>query len=372
MSKAYHIVVDGRIIGTGTGNYLNRTLDELQKLDTTNNYTIILNQKGANFWQPKAQNFKVYITDIKNFSLSEQTKLPQQIKALKPDLVHFAFQVSPFLYRGAKIFSVLDLTQLRFLNSVQQNPFKQKLRTLKQKLLAANIKYSINSADHILTISNYVRKELIKKYKIADDRISTTHNAADPITSNKPVPVLELEGKDYICYVGTAFEHKNLRTLIEGFKILKQTHPNLNLAFAGRKDAFYEALANDYSNVPDIHFLGFISDEQLVWLYQHARAYVFPSFSEGFGLPSLEAMRYSCPVASSDATCLPEINGKAAVYFNPSSAEDLREAVDRILNDAELRTNLIKLGKEQVAKYSWKKCAQETLDVYKTVLSAIK
>jgi glycosyltransferase involved in cell wall biosynthesis len=172
-------------------------------------------------------------------------------------------------------------------------------------------------------------------------------------------------------YVGTAFPHKNLSSLLKIMPELLEKHPDLKLVLAGKKEQYYEKLhkavrklgLSDHVITP-----GFVSDAELKWLYTHCQAYVFPSLSEGFGLPGLEAMVHGAPVVSSNATCLPEVYGNAALFFNPENTEDISLKIERILSDTELRKDLIKKGYSQVKKYSWKKMAEETLGVYTKLL----
>jgi glycosyltransferase involved in cell wall biosynthesis len=101
---------------------------------------------------------------------------------------------------------------------------------------------------------------------------------------------------------------------------------------------------------------------------ENTKAYVFPSLSEGFGIPGLEAMFYGAPVASSNATCLPEVYGDAAHYFDPTDINDMAEKIDEVLTKPGLRKKLVEQGKKRVKKYSWKRTAEQTLDVYKRIL----
>ncbi len=121
-----------------------------------------------------------------------------------------------------------------------------------------------------------------------------------------------------------------------------------------------------------VHFTGFVSDEELTWLYQHAQAYVFPSLMEGFGLPGLEAMAQGAPVVSSNATCLPEVYGDAALYFDPLSISDMVEKVEEVLNDEKLRSKLIRNGHKHISRYSWAKMAGQTHAVYLEALQRDK
>ena len=141
----------------------------------------------------------------------------------------------------------------------------------------------------------------------------------------------------------------------------------LSLVLVGRPNFFYKRLKRlayeKYSWLPII-FLNEVSDAELADLYHNASAFVFPSLSEGFGLPPLEAMAHNAPVLASNASCLPEILGDAALYFDPYKPEDLADKAEEILTDENLRQKLIKNGLSQVQTYSWQKCAQLTLAEY--------
>ena len=152
--------------------------------------------------------------------------------------------------------------------------------------------------------------------------------------------------------------------------MLKQKYPDLKLVLAGKKDALYEkheAEANK-QGITDITFAGFVSEGQLRWLYQNCAAYVFPSLSEGFGLPPLEAMIHGAPVTASNATCIPEVCGDAAHYFDPTNVEDIARAISDIIDDPTLRQTLITKGHAQAALYSWGRMATQTLDIYNRAL----
>ena len=118
----------------------------------------------------------------------------------------------------------------------------------------------------------------------------------------------------------------------------------------------------------DVIFPGFVSEGELRWLYENTLAYVFPSLSEGFGLPGLEAMVHGTPVISSKATCLPEIYKKGACYFNPEDEIDMANKINKVITNKKYRNNLIAEGLNVSAQYSWEKMAQQTLDAYDRVL----
>lgn len=173
-------------------------------------------------------------------------------------------------------------------------------------------------------------------------------------------------------HVGSPFPHKNIQRLIEAFELLQKDHPTLELVLAGKKEHYFTTLeewARQRPSYNKIHFTGFIEDSELKWLYQNAEAYVLPSESEGFGLPGLEAMAHKCPLVSSNATCMPEVYGNAAHYFDPLSVEEMARATNEVLINAALRKTLIANGQAQIKQYSWQTMAEQTLEVYNNALS---
>jgi glycosyltransferase involved in cell wall biosynthesis len=203
-------------------------------------------------------------------------------------------------------------------------------------------------------------------------KLVVTYESSEPPIAE---PAAKLDGvtKPFIFHVGNPFPHKNIPRLIQAFEILHASQPELKLVLPGKiKDKFKEDLdswvaaspAKDAIIVP-----GYVSDPELKWLYQNAECYVLPALSEGFGLPGLEAMAHGCPVASSNATCLPEVYQSAALFFDPYDPKDIAEKVQAIIDQPKLAKDLVKKGYELLPHYSWEKTAQETLAVYKTVLA---
>lgn len=194
--------------------------------------------------------------------------------------------------------------------------------------------------------------------------IDVTYEAGET-QSNESTP-LALPFEAFILYVGQQSDYKNIKRLAQAHQEILKTRPNLGLVLAGKLNAsalknksFFEA--QEFKN---IHFTDFVSDEQLNWLYQNARVYVFPSLMEGFGLPGLEAMAHNLPLVSSNATCLPEVYGSAAIYFDPLNVADMATKIESVLADTNIQKMLIVEGQKQLAKYSWQKMAQETHQIY--------
>ena len=360
-----HIAIDARIINSSTGTYVERLLTYLQDIDTVNQYSIIVPTKDKDYWTPKSPNFKVITTDFKNYSLSEQIGFKKFLDKLAPDLVHFCMPQQPVFYRGKHVTTFHDLTLLNTYNS-DKNWLIYRTKQLIGRFVFKSV---AKSSQHIITPTEFTKNELIKFSDITPEKITVTYEAAD-IFIDKLAPY-EQPFKEFIIYVGQQSDYKNIRRLGDAHQKLLLTHPDLGLILVGNKNA--SAMQNEkyftnkgYNN---ILFTGFLPNEQRDWLYTNARDYIFPSLMEGFGLPGLEAMGYGAPVISSNTTCLPEVYGDAAYYFNPTDINDMTRAINDVLTDDNLRNNLIKKGHEQIKKYSWQRMAQQTYDVYMNVLS---
>ncbi len=361
------IVIDARILRTSTGRYVERLLHYLQLIDSRNSYIVLLLKKDYASWTPSNKNFTKQMADYPLYSKRAQLSLTRQLNRLHADLVHFPFQMVPVLYRRPYVVTIHDLTQLRF-----QNPGKTKTLigySLKQKQLALNIKWALRNAKIVIAPSKYVKSDLVHfAPKVSKSKVFVTYEGVDIDSTNAlpPSPINNLTNRDFILYVGTAHAHKNLELLLRAFAIVKKRHPALQLVLAGNQDAIYKKFIEEVRSITpaDTHFLGYVSDAGLAWLYEKAKLYVFPSLSEGFGLPGLEAMSKGLPVVSSSATCLPEIYGDAAAYFDPQNPQQAAHIIDRVLTDIPLRSELIKKGHAQAKHYSWQKMAEQTLKLY--------
>ena len=362
-----HIVIDNRIRRASTGRYSDRLVEHLQVIDHDNQYTVLLQPDDP--WQPTAPNFKVAYSPYAQFSLNplEQIGFARQLYKLRADLVHFPMNSQPLLYFKPVVTSTLDLTMLRF-----TRPGKTPLPIFWIKMLAYRFLfwYSNKKSKAVITISNYVKDDLAEHYPSARAKTFNTYCASEPPLPGQAQPPAGIN-PPFLLYVGSPFPHKNLPKLVEAFELLAPNYSDLRLVLVGKKEQYYERLEKFVSSTSvagRVTITGFLPDESLKWLYQNAEAYVFPSLSEGFGLPGLEAMVHGCPVISSNATCLPEIYGDSAHYFDPEDIDDMALKISEVLDNPGLRSDLIKKGSQQVKKYSWRRMAEQTLEVYKQVL----
>lgn len=361
-----HIVIDARIINSSTGRYVERLLHYLQEVDDLNTYTVLVPSKDEHFWTPTATNFSVKTADFANYSFAEQIGFKKFLDRLEPDLVHFCMPQQPVFYTGAKVTTFHDLTLVRTYNSDKN----WLIFHAKQFVGRFIFKSVAKTSQELITPSEFTKKELIEFSGVWPNKVTVTYEAAD--VSIDTLEPYTHPFKHFLLYVGQQSDYKNIRRLGDAHQRLIKKYPDLGLILVGNKNA--SALKNEEyfteRHYKNILFTGFIEDPQRDWLYTKAAAYVFPSLMEGFGLPGLEAMGYGAPVVSSNATCLPEVYGHAAHYFNPSDTTDMARAIDEVLSNDLLRNEMIKEGYTQLKKYSWLRTAQQTHEVYLKALKA--
>ena len=359
------IAIDARELRTSSGRYVERLLHYLQQQTTDYEYDVLLKPADFDGWQPTNPRFRKVLCPHKEFSFDEQLGFKKQLESIRPDLIHFAFAQQPIWYAGPVVTTFHDLTTIRF-----TNPDKNlAVFKLKQQIYKWVIRRAAHKSRQLIVPSQYVEKDLTTFTHVSRDKITVTYESADKITETaEPVPAVE--GKRFIMYLGRPTPHKNLERLIEAFNLLQAQQPDLYLVLAGKLDANYRRIQQKVQSEQNtnIIFTDFISDGQLRWLYENTTAYVFPSLSEGFGLPGLEAMQYGAPVISSNATCLPEIYGDAALYFDPLSIQDMAAKINDVLTNKAVAEQLSHNGTQQLKKYSWQRMAEQTLAVYQKAL----
>lgn len=366
-AKMAHIVIDARRINSSTGHYMLRLVQHLEKIDSTNRYTVVVLEKEKDYYAPRAKNFAVHTTRADHYTLAEQTTLALLLYRLKPDLVHFTMPQQPLVWFGKRVTTIHDTTLIRYEN-IDGNKYVYKIQKAIFYALMRNV---IRRSRYILSPSEYVSKDLDTwtggRYT---NKLLPIKIAGDPVEGT-PKPVAELVGKQYLFWVGNAFPYKNVDKIVDAFALVKKTHRNLHLALAGKRDIFYQKIEEQVKQkkIADVHILGYISDEEKIWLFKNAQAYVVASLSEGFHMPLHEAMHAGCPVISSNATCLPEVAGDAALYFDPNNITQLADAIDIVLKNKKLVSSLKQKGYRQVKKFSWESTAKQTLDLYNKAIS---
>lgn len=374
------IVIDGRLWSeSGLGRYVRNLVNELQRINETNEYYVLLLRKNYDTVQYYSRNFHKVLADFKWYGVKEQIKLPKLLKELSPDLVHFPHFNVPIFFKGKFVVTIHDLIHQHFQTRETStlNPFFHAIKKFGYKKVFSN---AVKKSAKIITPSEFVKNQLIKEWGINGNKIVVTYEGVDKsvieeikkATEKDFIKIAEKFGikKPYLFYIGNAQPHKNLSRLIHVFEKLKEKYPNLSLVLSGPKHIFWEKIKLE-SHLEGVIFTGFVSEKEMVVLYKNAEMFVMPSLEEGFGIPILEAMACSCPVVSSNAGSLPEVGGpssdRAVLYFDPKNEQDMEDKISQILNDEKLREVLIKNGEKRYKEFNWKKLAEQTLEVYQSV-----
>lgn len=283
------------------------------------------------------------------------------------DLTVFFNYLVPPRIKGKTITTVYDVTYIRYPETMK----KITLYSLRWRLCR-----SIRRSDHILTISEFTKRELMELLKVPEKKISVIPCAAT--FSDAEVDFADVEQKygfddPYILYMGTIEPRKNLVRLIHAFERLKAEHPIPHtLVLAGgsgwKNEEIYQA-AKESPYTDAIHFTGYLTEAEKTCLYRHADVFAFPSLYEGFGIPPLEAMHWGCPVVTANAASLPEVVGDAAVLVDPFDEADIASGLWRVLSDKDCAAALVEKGKRQAEKYSWEVSAEKLKEICRRVLN---
>lgn len=228
-------------------------------------------------------------------------------------------------------------------------------------------KKSLERADKIIAISHHTKKDLVDFWNINTDKIEVIHHGVDKnkiVNLNKsriiPVP--------YILYVGDRNGFKNFARFIQAFAILNERFRDLKLVCTGRPFSAEEKSQIEKLHITDTIAQIYANEQTMAQLYRDAEMFVYPTYSEGFGMPILEAMVYDCPVVVSNASCLPEVAGDACLYFDPFQVEDMALKMEHLLTSPTLRTEIVAKGAVQLEKFSWEKSANEHRAVYQSLI----
>ena len=422
-SAKKHIVIDARIRRASTGRPVARLLEHLQEIDNDHRYTILLEKQDD--WRPQNKNFDVKYTRFPIFSFNpvNQVLYAWQLYRLKADLVYFTLTPQqPVFYLKKQVTLTHDLVMFKFARAGRLPEWLHRLRMRGYRFLMWR---AHRITKHVVVPTEFVNDDVCKRYLFVNRKITTMHESSEPPLSGRAKTPVDAP-ENFIMYTGSAFPHKNLENLITAFELLKEQHEGLKLVLIGKREyhskklekwarhlypksfrsseSFSErinpfsssdvitntsspenSVTSSLKNAPettknlglrhqrqafseDIIFTGFIPDEELKWYYENARAYVFASYSEGFGLPGLEAMVHGCPVVSSNQSCLPEVNGDAAHYFNPSDVHEMALKIDEVISNEPLRRKLIEKGYENIKRFSWRRFATQHLSLFKNLL----
>lgn len=289
------------------------------------------------------------------------------------DLFHSTSNQYPMYLRNG-IATVHDITFRKYLNSGSLT-----LKVAKQ-FLNTVIRNALKRSAAVIAVSEYTRKDLISSYHLSAkqaEKIKVIHEGWEHLQDNEepPVPGEQLpDCKGYLFYVGTTRLHKNMKNLLKAFQIASDRSAQpLKLVISGNETYLDEEDKKlvDEMNAGEtrIIFTGFVSNAGLAHLFRNADAFIFPSLSEGFGIPVLEAFYFERPLLCSNTTSLPEIAGDAALYFDPTRPQSIADAIGQLYSQPALALDLVQKGRERLKHFSWKRAADETMALYEEVLN---
>jgi len=319
-----------------------------------NNYISNMSENIAtgiklNDYPPKSTRFFEWL----NHGISEL-----KAKTWKPNIVHETYYSSLPISstKAARFITVYDM-----IHELYSEQFSAKDKTTERK------KKAFDRVDHIISISHNTKSDLINIFGIDESKISVIHLGVNidafQISKNQTI----FSNQQYILYVGARSGYKNFKGVLEACSKSKIIKNKIKIiAFGGG--------SFNKNELQRIYELGFnegmveqiSGDDQLLSiLYTNALCFVYPSLYEGFGLPPLEAMAAKCPVVSSNTSSMPEVINQAGIYFDPLNTDEIIFTLERVITDSNLRSNLIQQGLKNIQKFTWEKCAIQTLQSYK-------
>jgi glycosyltransferase involved in cell wall biosynthesis len=274
--------------------------------------------------------------------LWEQTDLPRYLKKQGNPLLVNLGSTAPMCYKN-KIVTLHDITYIRYPQS-----FSLKFRIWYRLLIPQILKKSLA----LITVSEFSKKEISSYFKHLPKDIYVIYNAVNE--QFKADQTKKENISSYLLAVSSPNYHKNFARLISAFLNLQKSKKiKENLLVVGESNHSFAKQSYDADQSTSIHFMGRIKDEDLIKLYQNAKAFIFPSLYEGFGIPALEAQACGCPVIASNAAAMPEILKDSVIYFEPTNIFEIQSAIETIINNQSLRTSLINKGFSNVCRFSW-------------------
>ncbi len=354
------------IVG-GSQTYAVSLIRALAALDAQNEYVLYLNRESENLEITEAASFRRVVCPVQATRREaryayEQVRLPAALRRDKIQLLHSLGYVGPLAAPCPQVVSVLDLIY---------RGHQVMMTSRKQKALEFFVKQSARRASQIVTISENSKREIAEDIRINPDKITVTYLAARPAaapsTPQERAPVLARHGiaGPYVLAFSSANPVKNIPRLMEAFAQACADLPHqLVLLGHAPSGTDFAAEAAQRSLAGRVVVTGYVPDADIAPLLQGASVFAFPSLYEGFGLPVLDAQQAGIPVICSTAASLPEVAGDGAMLFDPLSAEKMRDALRACMTDAALRERLTVRGYANAARFSWKKTARQTLEVY--------
>jgi len=353
-------------IRSGIGNYIFNLINQL-KNNREINITLIAHKKTPEF-ENINEIFPNYPAIRYNSILWSNIISVQRQCFSGLDIIHNPAHFPLLRKPGKKYISTIhDLT------AVINPEWHQLHRVISTKFLLPKL---ILDSERIITISHHSKNDLIRYYRVPEQKIDVTYLGASKNYTKLDDQIVNSIKKKYnlnfpfVLSVGTLEPRKNIPSLIRAFALIRKKIPELKLVIVGQKGWGYAnifRMLTDLNLVQDVIFLQYLPHEDLPAIYNAAALFVYPSLYEGFGLPPLEAMQCGIPVITSNTSSLPEIMGDSGIMVDPLDIDDLADKMSLLLTDDQLRRENIRYNLSRSRQFSWEKCAQQTTEIFKDV-----
>jgi len=348
-----------RKIRTGTENYSRNLIFNLAKIDKTNKYILYVGPDYDGCFDGLGKNFGVKIIQNKRFWT--QIGLTSEMFKSKPDVLLVPSHILPIITPKKIIVTIHDLAWKYFPGAYSRGEIR---------LQNLAIKRAIKKKSQIIVYSKSTAGDLKKFYNVDSNLIHFVPMGFESAPSGRKLSddLYDQIGGKYILSVGRLESKKNIVNLVKAYNMLRSERDTKEkLVLVGKPGYGYDEIKEEIDQNKkfkhDIIETGFVNDSDLIALYQNASLFAFSSFYEGFGFPILEAFAANIPVVTSKTSSMPEVAGSGALFVNPEKSFEIAAAMSQILNKPDLAKKLVNAGKDQLKKYSWDKCARETLQV---------
>jgi len=369
-----------RATNYGVGTYIRNIVNHLARANRGTSYVLFGSTRDREQFGDLPDNFEWVEHSAAPESFRDQIQVPLILRKYV-DVLHEPWLYAPLVSPCPVVITVHDLTEIIDSHGAPPPEGARPPRTLRRYFA----RRALHRAARIFAVSQASQRELTRVFGIPEKKIEVVYNALDERFLREPLPadadrILERHAVNYpfLLYAGNIRPQKNLTRLIEAFAVVKGElfeHPELSklkLIVIGDELAKHPDLRRAVVRTrmrEEVRFLGFVPHGVLRVFYARARAFLFPSLYEGFGLPPLEAMAHGTPVVTSNVSSLPEVVGNAAVLVHPENVFEIMRALHRVLMDQPLREKMKERSLRQAAKFSWEKSVRRIREVYREVLS---